>query len=214
MLCTVAIRPPPWVAWMSADARPQPTPHVPDGFVERLAQGDEAALRELFDHHSRRLERVLLRVMGPDPELSDVVQDSFEQALRSLHRFEGDRSDLAAWLNRIAINVAKNRLRYRRVRRWLGSAVRYETSEVASRVATPEVLLAMQRTYEVLERLPAEERIAFALRFIDGMQLTEIADSTGLSLATVKRRIRKARERFTRHARKDPLLVGWLGGDA
>ena len=213
MLCTVALRPPWWVARMS-DARPQPALPVPDEFVERLAQRDEAALRELFDNHSRRLERVLLRVMGPDPDLSDVVQDSFEQALRSLHRFEGDRADLAAWLNRIAINVAKNRLRYRRVRRWLGSAVRYETSEVASRVATPEVLLAMQRTYEVLERLPAEERIAFALRFIDGMQLTEIADATGLSLATVKRRISKARERFTKYARRDPLLVGWLGGDA
>jgi len=199
---------------MSAEARPQPAAPVPDGFVERLVERDEAALRELFDNHSRRIERVLLRVMGPDPELSDVVQDSFEQALRSLHRFEGDRADLAAWLNRIAINVAKNRLRYRRVRRWLGSAVRYETSEVASRVATPEVLLAMQRTYEVLERLPAEERIAFALRFIDGMQLSEIADATGLSLATIKRRINKARERFTRYARKDPLLVGWLGGDA
>lgn len=182
--------------------------------MERLAARDEGALRELFDDHSRRIERVLLRVMGPDPELSDVVQDSFEQALRSLHRFEGDRADLAAWLNRIAINVAKNRLRYRRVRRWLGSAVRYETSEVASRVATPEVLLAMQRTYEVLERLPAEERIAFALRFIDGMQLAEIADTTGLSLATVKRRLARARERFTKYARKDPLLVGWLGGDA
>ena len=214
MFCTLALRPPVWVAWMSPpDARPHPT-QAPDRFVERLAQREESALRELFDRHSRRLERVLLRVMGPDPDLSDVVQDSFEQALRSLDRFEGDRADLAAWLNRIAINVAKNRLRYRRVRRWLGTAVRYEASEVASRVATPEVLLAMQRTYEVLERLPTEERIAFALRFIDGMQLTEIADATGLSLATVKRRLTKARDRFTRHARKDPLLVGWLGGEA
>ncbi len=223
MFATVALRPPWWLTWMTrspgASTRPQRAPSSgatgPDRFIERLKAREERALAELFDRYSRRLERVLLRVLGPDPDLSDVVQDSFEQAMRSLGRFEGDAADLGAWLNRIAINVAKNRLRYRRVRRWLGTSVSYESSEVASRVASPDVVHAMQRTYEMLEGLPAQERIAFTLRFIDGMQLTEIAESTGMSLATVKRRLTKARERVARHARNDAVLSGWLqGGEA
>lgn len=217
MLFALTFAPPSWVAWMSRSSADTnaPPPSSSDAFLQRLEQRDERALGELFDRHAPRLERVLLRVMGPDPDLTDVVQDSFEQALRSLSRFEGDADDLGAWLRRIAINVAKNRLRHRRVRRWLGRAVPYESSEVASRVASPDVVHAMRRTYEVLERLPPQERIAFTLRFIDGMQLAEIADATGMSLATVKRRIAKARERVSRHARKDAVLSGWLeGGDA
>ncbi len=155
---------------------------------------------------------MLLRVLGPDPDVSDVVHDAFEQAIRSLHRFVGSRHDLGAWLNRIAVNVAKNRLRHQRVRRWIRGAVPYETSEVATRVASPEVVFAMKRTYEVLQRLPTDERIPFALRFIDGMQLTEVADATGASLATVKRRLRRARERFARHAGNDAVLAAWQAG--
>ncbi|MBL4684398.1 MAG: sigma-70 family RNA polymerase sigma factor [Nannocystaceae bacterium] len=220
--------PSPWW-WMFANAAPKPAQRPrqrpmpehaadvfrpPDEFIERLKQRQEQALREMFARHSRGVERVLLRVLGPDPDLSDVVQDSFEQALRSLDRFTGDSDDLRAWLNRIAINVAKNRLRHQRVRRWLRGAVPYETSEVASRVASPEVVLAMRRLYEVLDRLPPDERIVFALRLIDGLQLTEVADRTGTSLATVKRRLTKARKRFDRYAGHDPILSAWQMGDA
>ncbi|MBL4684682.1 MAG: sigma-70 family RNA polymerase sigma factor [Nannocystaceae bacterium] len=215
--------------WMFAKAAPEPAPEFglgstpdrasdasqpPDEFIERLKQRQEHALREMFARYSRGVERVLLRVLGPDPDLSDVVQDSFEQALRSLDRFTGDSDDLRAWLNRIAINVASNRLRHQRVRRWLRGAVPYETSEIASRVASPQVVLAMRRLYEVLDRLPPDERIVFALRLIDGMQLTEIADRTGTSLATVKRRLTKARRRFDRYAGRDPVLSDWQTGDA
>lgn len=192
----------------------EPSVGVPvgDPFVRRVKEGEPAALRQFFERHSRGVERVLMRVLGPDPDLSDVVQDSFEQALRSLHRFEGDQRGLGAWLNRIAVNVAKNRLRHRRIRGWLRGSTRYEVSEVATHAASPEVVDAMRRTYEVLGRLPADERIMFALRFIDGMRLAEIADVTGSSLATVKRRLTKARSRFDRHARNDIFLSSWFQG--
>lgn len=219
MFCTFTLASPLW-PWRSLMTRLLPpesesvehTPTTglpPDPFVTRLQARDERALGEFFERFHQQVERVLLRVIGPDPDLSDVAQDTFEQALVSLQRFQGDSAGLSAWLNRIAVNVAKNRLRHRRVRRWLRGAVPYETSEVASRVASPEVVVAMRRTYEVLERLPTDERIVFALRFIDGMQLNEIADITTTSLATVKRKLTKAKARFGRYARNDAVLSGW-----
>jgi RNA polymerase sigma-70 factor (ECF subfamily) len=69
-----------------------------------------------------------------------------------------------------------------------------------------EVSEALRRTYVVLDALPIDERVPFTLRFVDGMELTEIGLVCGLSLATVKRRIARAQESFAREAGRDPLL--------
>ncbi|MEZ4298352.1 MAG: sigma-70 region 4 domain-containing protein [Polyangiaceae bacterium] len=66
---------------------------------------------------------------------------------------------------------------------------------------------ALEATYAVLGELPADERIAFALRFIEGMELTEVAASCGVSLATVKRRIGRAEGRSVEKARQHPILA-------
>jgi RNA polymerase sigma-70 factor (ECF subfamily) len=60
--------------------------------------------------------------------------------------------------------------------------------------------------------MPVDERIVFALRFVDGMELGEIAEACELSLSTIKRRLGKAEERFTRIAGREPSLVDWIGG--
>jgi RNA polymerase sigma-70 factor (ECF subfamily) len=52
--------------------------------------------------------------------------------------------------------------------------------------------------YRLFERLSADERIALVLRRVEGMALPEIAEHTGLSLATVKRRLKAAEERLER----------------
>jgi RNA polymerase sigma-70 factor (ECF subfamily) len=58
--------------------------------------------------------------------------------------------------------------------------------------------------------LPADERIPFALRFIDGMELTEVARACTVSLATIKRRLSRAEQRFTAFAALEPALAEWL----
>jgi RNA polymerase sigma-70 factor (ECF subfamily) len=54
--------------------------------------------------------------------------------------------------------------------------------------------------------MPADERIAFALRFIDSMELQEIAEIVKVSLSTVKRRLQRAERMFLQKARQDALL--------
>ncbi|MEZ4313044.1 MAG: sigma-70 region 4 domain-containing protein [Polyangiaceae bacterium] len=78
--------------------------------------------------------------------------------------------------------------------------------------ADKEVRGALEATYAVLGELPADERIAFALRFIEGMELTEVAASCGVSLATIKRRIGRAEGRFVEKARRHPILAGRVEG--
>jgi RNA polymerase sigma-70 factor, ECF subfamily len=64
--------------------------------------------------------------------------------------------------------------------------------------------------YRVLDALDTDQRIAFALRFVAGMELTEVAASCGVSLATIKRRLSRAQINFAALAKREPALAEWL----
>jgi RNA polymerase sigma-70 factor (ECF subfamily) len=69
---------------------------------------------------------------------------------------------------------------------------------------------AMRALYRVLGEMPADERIVFALRFVDGMALYEVAAACGVSRATVSRRLERAERRFAEGARRYEALNDWL----
>jgi RNA polymerase sigma-70 factor (ECF subfamily) len=157
------------------------------------------------------VHRVLYRILGFDRDLRDLHHDVFVRALSSLHNLD-DPSALKGWLTVIAVHVAHTSITRRRRRSWLWFMPSDELPEVASSSASGEVLDALRATYAVLDTLPADERIAFALRFIDGMELTEVAAACDTSLATIKRRLARAGERFEAGARKQPVLETWIEG--
>jgi RNA polymerase sigma-70 factor (ECF subfamily) len=73
-----------------------------------------------------------------------------------------------------------------------------------------EARQALRSAYQILAGLPAEERIAMALRRLEGMELTEVADACGCSLATIKRRLTRAESRFLARVQGHPALERWL----
>ena len=82
--------------------------------------------------------------------------------------------------------------------------------EPLHRGPSDEVGEAVAAVYAILREMPAEERIPFALRRVDGMALGEVAAACGVSLATIKRRIRRAEERFRTETRHHPGLAEWI----
>jgi RNA polymerase sigma-70 factor (ECF subfamily) len=181
-----------------------------DAAVEALRRREPAAVGAFFDRHAVHVERLLRIVLGPDVDIPDLVQQTFLEALSSLPGFRSGAGSLAPWLNRITVFTARRHIRRRRVRRWLSFAAPDELPERPSAAADPAIRAALARTYVLLERLPADERIAFSLRFIEELELTEAAETMGISLATVKRRLDRARERFLELARHDPILRWWM----
>lgn len=182
-----------------------------ESIVFGLRNGDRQAAAELFDRYAEHLRRVLVRVLGPDPEIPDLLQDVMVSALASIDRL-GDPRALRAWLTQIAVFTA--RVRIRRRTRW--RFMRFVApEELPERGVEPHDALAtetLRATYRVLERMGSDERIAFALRFIDGMELTEVAQASRVSLATVKRRLNRAHTQFQELAKSEPALADWLGG--
>jgi RNA polymerase sigma-70 factor (ECF subfamily) len=172
----------------------------------RTAAGGAA----LYDRYHRHVRRVLIRVLGPSSDLNDLVQDVFITAINTIDRVVGPES-LRAWLTSIAVFTARDAVRRRARRRFLLLTAYEDLPETEAPVPSPEVDEALRTTYRVLGKMPPDERIAFALRFIDGMDLVDVANACRVSLATIKRRVQRSRQRFASIASQYDELSEWLG---
>jgi RNA polymerase sigma-70 factor (ECF subfamily) len=177
--------------------------------VSAIRAGSPSAKAELFQRYAPQLERLITHVLGYDSELADVLQETFASALRSLGGLK-DPNALRPWLFRIATSTAKKTLRSRSRRRWL----RYFTDdedearhELRFEPPDPDALQAAREVYVILDRLPVDERLAFALRYINGLELMAVAAACDVSLATVKRRLQRAELTFVAAAKDVPTLV-------
>jgi len=145
----------------------------------------------VFRRYAPYVAAVAHRLLGRDSEVDDTVQEVFLVAVRGLARVR-DPGAVKAWLARIAVRSARRRLRMRRLRAVFGldEVAGYES--IADSGASPEQRALLQRVYLVLDTLPADQRIAWTLRHVEGERLDAVASLTGCSLATAKRRIAAA----------------------
>jgi RNA polymerase sigma-70 factor (ECF subfamily) len=184
-----------------------------EALVLALRAGDRAAMSELVRRHGPYVERVLARILGVDGELPDLLHDVFVNALDSIDSLRTP-SMLREWLRGVTVFVARGCLRRRRRRQWLVLRRPEDLPDIPGDLLPSDAGDALARTYRALSALPADERIAFALRFVAEMELTEVADACQVSLATIKRRLEKAQNRFTAVGRKDPVLREWIESGA
>jgi len=179
--------------------------------VAGLQAGRAEARKALFDRYSADLERILFRVLGPDAEAPDILHDVFVAALQSIHTLR-DPLALPGWLRGIAVNKARKLILKRQRWKLIQLFAPSDLPETEALLPSAEISEAMRATYDVLGAMPADERVAFALRMIDGMELTQVAEACGVSLATIKRRLSRAQQSFTALAQSQPALAEWLEG--
>jgi RNA polymerase sigma-70 factor, ECF subfamily len=190
-------------AFLAADASDE-------AIAAGIRAGQASAKALMFDRYAAHVRRLLARVLGGDPEIADLVQHVFLEALSSIHTLDDDRR-LGGWISSITIFTAKRHLRSKRRRAWLRFFAPAEIPETPSHLdPADDARAALDATYTILRAMPDEERIVFALRFIEGMELTEVAAAADMSMSTLKRRLEKARGRFERQARKHPVLLEWM----
>lgn len=148
-------------------------------------------LDALFRRYSSYVAAVAHRLLGRDEEVDDTIQEVFLVAVKSLKTVR-DPGAIRGWLARITVRTARQRLRKRRMRQFLGleSPVAYEN--VSDTGANGEDRALLARVYRVLDAMPANQRIAWSLRYIEGEPLENVATLSGCSLATAKRRIAAA----------------------
>jgi RNA polymerase sigma-70 factor (ECF subfamily) len=186
-----------------------PIPEGDEALVAALRAGHPLARAALFDRHAQRVRRVLLRVLGPDQELPDLVHDVFITALTTLGRLDDPRA-VGSFVTGIAIRHARALIRKRARRRILRFVAPEELHDEPGPSGGEQHHDAVRALYRVLAAMPADERIVFALRFADGMELGEVAVACGVSRATVCRRLARAERRFAERARGSVELRPYL----
>ncbi|MEM7609119.1 MAG: sigma-70 family RNA polymerase sigma factor [Myxococcota bacterium] len=162
---------------------------------------------EAFDRYARYVGAVALRLLGRSDEVDDVVQDTFVELVKRWDSVE-DRASLRGWLATVATRIVSKRLKRVRFRSlfWVREEPDYEA--IASPDASPEQRALIAQVYRELDRMPAELRVPWALRYVAGERMEDIATMTGTSLSTAKRRVADAQARIQRRVAKGETRRG------
>lgn len=190
------------------------TTRQPDELVRRAQRGDAAAFAELFRRHRDAVVRIAFRMLGPDADLEDVVQEVFLQVFRSLPDFRG-QAKFSTWLHRVTVNVVLMIRRRARSRPVLtpDETGKHEPSE--TRLPDQELLreqrLAAFR--RLLDRLSDKKRTVFVLHELEGMAPAQIAEIVDCPVLTVRTRLFYARRELAQLMRSEPCLAQLIDGE-
>ncbi|MBW4027915.1 RNA polymerase sigma factor [Acidipila rosea] len=155
---------------------------------------------EVFRLYSPRVFRFLLGALSDRDAAETLTQECFLKAHLAADGFRGE-SSLQTWLMKIAVNLLRDHLRSQRFRFWRrAQSSALDPAEVsdwlADRQSSPEAAcMARDQVaglWSAVARLPAKQRTVFVLRFIEDMELQEIAANTGMQLSTVKTHLYRA----------------------
>lgn len=173
--------------------------------LEALRSGRPDAWLGFYDAYAPYVLAVLRKVLGPDRELEDLLQDVFSRALEGVGRVK-DATRLKPWLRGIAVFTARELLRRRKWRSWLPLGSGDADEDVIPYPVTTDALeerALLRKVKRILDGMRVDDRLAFTLRHFEGLELTEVASTMGISLSTAKRRIARAEAEFHRHASAD-----------
>jgi RNA polymerase sigma-70 factor (ECF subfamily) len=191
---------------------------LPEDLVERAQGGDMAAFAELFRTHRSNVAAIAYRMLGPNADLEDVVQEVFLQVHRSLPDFRG-QAKFSTWLHRVAVNVVLMTRRRARSRPAYAheEAARHEPD--AGPLPDQDVALRRRRQafQRLLDKLSDKKRTVFVLHELEGLAPTEIAAVVGCPVLTVRTRLFYARRELAQMMRGEPdlahLVEDTLDGD-
>ena len=169
--------------------------------AEDVAAQDFAAI---VASHRPQVFRFLLASTRDIDLAETLTQETFLKAHRHWSGFRGDSSAIT-WLMRIAINLQKDHWRNRRMQFWRQTRTNAVDADEASewlpsgeRTAEQQMLAREQvaRVWKAVEGLSERQRTVFLLRHVEELDLSEIAQTTGLSEGTVKAHLSRALARI------------------
>ena len=167
--------------------------------VAKVAKGDERAFLALYDRHSSHIYALALRILR-DPILAEeVTQDTFLKLWSRARLYLEERGTLLVWLLTITRRTALDRLRLEARRPTLSDG--NDPEELWQNIPEQDTSTDESRwrsMYFAVGSLSLEHRQVIELAYYQGMSQSEIAETLGWPLGTVKTRLRAAMEQLRR----------------
>jgi RNA polymerase sigma-70 factor, ECF subfamily len=157
--------------------------------VSRTLAGDRTAFEALVAMHAARARAVARGVLGNDVAVDDVVQEAFMRAYHHLGQL-GDHATFPAWLSTIVRNEAVSWLRRNARVRSVDSEILKDIPQQEGAVENP----MLERLRGALERLTPQYREILLLKYEASLDYEHIAESLGISIANVEKRLYRARQ--------------------
>jgi RNA polymerase sigma-70 factor, ECF subfamily len=158
-------------------------------------------LDRVVKQHRTRVLRFLLASLGDKDLAESLAQDCFWKAYKSRGTFRGECS-VDTWLMRIAVNLVRNQVRTRRYQFWK-KAERVNSEQIerwADQNISPEERASVNEQVQAIwlaaSSLSERQRTVFLLRFVEDLDIHEIAQATGLTESTVNVHLSRAVQRI------------------
>jgi RNA polymerase sigma-70 factor, ECF subfamily len=167
--------------------------------VSRCQQGDQDALKEIFDRYQTKVYRIAYGVVRHREDALDIVQEVFIKLYRSIRNFQG-KSNFYTYLYRMAMNTAIDHTRKKEKTPpvSLDEENAFQPAEDLEKGAD-RVLLKKElegKLKAAMESLPADQKTAILLREGEGLSYQEIAEVMKCSIGTVMSRLHYARKKL------------------
>ena len=164
----------------------------------RLADGDRAALEQIYKATRVKLYGICLRILGDRKEAEDALQDVYVNLWQRADRYDPERASPISWLATFARNRAVDRLRTGKVR---GGAVPVEEAAPLPDTAplADQLLIDGERAGRVhacLEKLEDPARTNIRAAFFEGRTYGELAEAQDVPLGTMKSWIRRGLQKL------------------
>ncbi len=181
---------------------PHPLPNTPDErLIESVLQGDKASFDLLMQKHQTQIFAMVHRHLRQRQEAEDVVQRVFLQAYENLGKFRGE-SKFFTWLYTIALNLIRNHVRQRNLRRMDSLDASRKTDDRPAQQwpeisPSPDKIVQdrwdLERVKSALENLKDVHRVIFTLHYFQHLSLKEVAVRVKRPVGTVKVYLHRAR---------------------
>jgi RNA polymerase sigma-70 factor (ECF subfamily) len=153
---------------------------------------------QIYEEYKGALYSYLMYLLGDRELAADVTQEVFLKAWRALPRMQGPLR-LSSWLYRIATNAAFDKLRRKRLIRWLPWEDLGNAPEDTDSTDPQELYDASELVRAALARMPQHYRAALLLRVQEGFSYQEIACTLNIKESGVKMYLSRARQSFREH---------------
>jgi RNA polymerase sigma-70 factor (ECF subfamily) len=168
--------------------------------VAAARAGDKEAFARLIERHQGMLRGLCRRALGDRGQVEDAVQEAVLQALLSLDRLQRPER-FGAWLGGIGLNLCRRWLRARRGAPWsweelVGGHRVAEAIDARTPSDVAEDAELAERVRRAVNCLPAGQRAAVALFYLEGLSLAGVAAQLDVEVGAVKQRLHKGRAKL------------------